>query len=293
MGEKKTGLTPKLPSDDFSSDLIDNLLDGVELPPDPDLFKLDERTIPLAQPIEEKKVIPVARDLYSETPIPERIAVSKKGFSSSSQFEAGFAQTESLAIAQEKILQLEKDNDRLREDSEKISAAAVTVKNKVAELSIAVARLETEKSDMLESAKAEAAILKGQGQFKDKEIYQLRSQLEELETRLQTDFKKIRIRERELENRLEISRAEKTALLRTKDDSILELKRKVDQQHSELENYRSKVIELNKFVELQNDQARRSVRALRLAMTHLDARPDAKEDVAAALKADVPIKKAE
>ena len=90
------------------------------------------------------------------------------------------------------------------------------------------------------------------------------------ETRLKNDFKKIRVKERELENRLELARAEKAALLRSKDEYILDLKRKIDQLQSELDNYRSKVLELNKNLDSNQEQFKRTVRALRLALTNLE-----------------------
>ena len=84
-------------------------------------------------------------------------------------------------------------------------------------------------------------------------------------------MKKVRVRERELENRLELSKMEKVALVRTKDESILELKRKIDLMSVELDNYKTKCIELNQKIESNQEQFSRTVRALRLALTNLEA----------------------
>ena len=63
---------------------------------------------------------------------------------------------------------------------------------------------------------------------------------------------------------------EKEALLRSKDDAILDLKRKLDQLNHDQEAYRQRVAELNSRVESNNDQFARTVRALRLALTNLE-----------------------
>ena len=108
-------------------------------------------------------------------------------------------------------------------------------------------------------------------QQKDGEKIKLRNKVEELENRLSQDMRRIRVRERELENRLELARLEKTALVRTKDESILELKRKIDNLESELETYRNKIVELHGRIESNQEQFGRTVRALRLALTNLES----------------------
>ncbi len=89
--------------------------------------------------------------------------------------------------------------------------------------------MEKDKEEIRESSQSEILILKGNLQYKESEVAKARLRVEELESRRKTDFKKIRVRERELENRLELLRAEKSALVRSKDEYILEQKRKIDQ----------------------------------------------------------------
>jgi hypothetical protein len=126
-------------------------------------------------------------------------------------------------------------------------------------------------------------ILKGSLRYKEEEAIKARVKIDELETRLKSDFKKIRVRERELENRLELLRAEKVALVRSKDDYILDQKRKIEQISQELDNYRNKCLELNKALEANQDQFKRTERALRLALTNLEVKEESL----------MPIKKAE
>ncbi len=88
--------------------------------------------------------------------------------------------------------------------------------------------------------------------------------------RLSTNIQKIRVRERELENRLELVKMESQALVRNKDEIILDLKRQFDQLNMELDNYRSKGHDLNKQLTDKQDMLRRTVKALRIALSMLE-----------------------
>ena len=89
-------------------------------------------------------------------------------------------------------------------------------------------------------------------------------------------MKKIRIRERELENRLELIRAEKNTLTKSKDDQILDLRRKMDIMQMEVDSYRQKCVDLNKNLETNQDSFKRTTRALRLAMANLELQEENK-----------------
>lgn len=197
--------------------------------------------------------------------------------------DASLVQAESLRLAQHRILELEKENEHLRAENEELASAGEIIRSRADDLTVRISSLEKEKEEIQESAQSEILILKGNLQYKENEVAKARIKIDELETRLKSDFKKIRVRERELENRLELLRAEKSALVRSKDEYILEQKRKIDQLSQELDNYRKKCLELNKTIEANQDQVKRTERALRLALTNLEAK---EENL-------VPLKKAE
>lgn len=188
--------------------------------------------------------------------------------------DASLQQAENLKIAQQRILDLERENDRLRQENEEVASAADIIRSRLEELSAKITAQEREKAEMQEASQNEIMILKGNLQYKESEVAKARLKIDELEVRLRNDFKKIRVKERELENRLELARAEKAALVRAKDENILELKRKIDQQQSEIDNYREKLLELNKTIEANQEQFKRTVRALRLALSNLEATDD-------------------
>ncbi len=212
--------------------------------------------------------------------VPAQVAVGAPRRSSGGQsmaastVEAHLLQSENLRLAQQKILELEKEIDRLRKENDELFSAGQFIKDKSETWQSQVLGLEQEKRELKETLQSEILILKGQIQYKDNQVRETRTKNEELEARLKTDFRKIRVRERELENRLELSIAEKAALVRAKDESILDLKRKLDQTGLEVESYRLKIQELNRTLEVNQDQFKKTVRALRLALAQLEVKDE-------------------
>lgn len=201
-----------------------------------------------------------------------------------SAYEAQFLQAENLKIAQQRIIELEKDIERLRKESEILSSANEISKNKIEDLLAKVQAIEKQKFELKETNESELQIFKYGLIAKDNEIQRLRSKVEELEGRLANDLRKIRVRERELENRLELSKLEKTALIRTKDETILELKRRSDSLEGDIESFQHKIIELNQKIEGNQDQFSRTVRALRIALTNLEVNENTSSITLAPLK---------
>lgn len=226
-----------------------------------------ERTIAVTAFAQKKKAFPEEKVIVGSFKAP-----STKNQQVYTSVDASLAQAESLKLAQQRILQLEKEVDRLRQENDDLATAAEIIKFRADELENKLVTSEQEKNEVHEQAHSEIMILKGNLQHRDSELAKARIKTEELETRLKSDFKKIRSKERELENRLELMRAEKQALIRAKDDHLLELQRKMDQMKAELDNYRVKISELNKSMDFQNEQIKRTVRTLRLALTNLDAK---------------------
>jgi chromosome segregation ATPase len=205
----------------------------------------------------------------------------------SSAYEAQFQQAENLKIAQQRIVELEKDIERLRKENEVLISAGEIAQQKLEDLSLQFSNLERAKHDLKEQSESELRIFRDGLQVKDSEILRLRNKVDELESRLANDLKKIRVRERELENRLELAKMEKSALSRSKDETILDLKRRVDHLNSEIENYKDRVLDLNQKLEANHEQFGRTVRALRIALTNLEVNENTSSITIA------PIKKAE
>lgn len=207
------------------------------------------------------------------TGVEDKIFMTSKTYKSNTSqvsIDASLAQAENLRIAQNRILDLEKEIERLRQENDEILTATEIIRNKSEEFTLRVSELEKENQELKTEFKNENSILKGSLVFKESENAKLQEKIEELELRIKNDFKKIRIRERELENRLELLKAEKQAVVKSKDDLLLELQRKNDISKSELETYRNKVQELNKTIESYQNQIKITVRTLRLALSHVE-----------------------
>lgn len=200
---------------------------------------------------------------------------SMRSTAGSNSTEAALAQSESLRIAQARLLELEKEIERLRVQNEELGAAAETLRRRADELLAVNNRREADYQNAIASFDQEKQILTSSKEALGRDAEQMRRRNEELELRLSSNIQKIRVRERELENRLELIKMESQALIRSKDEMILELKRQIDQLNIELNNYRNKNQELNRQTNDKQEMLRRTVKALRLALSMLEGEEDA------------------
>jgi hypothetical protein len=192
---------------------------------------------------------------------------------------AALAQSENLRIAQGRILELEREVERLRIENEELAAAGETFRRKSDELKSKADDLDNRYQNAVSTHAQEKTLLLENKDSLRQELGQLKARNEELEVRISTNIQKIRVRERELENRLELVKMEGAALVRSKDEIVLDLKRQIDQLSLELNNYRSKSQELNRMILDKQDILRRTVKALRLALTMLEGDEESSQPV--------------
>ncbi len=197
--------------------------------------------------------------------------IAAGGFSSA---EAQLKQSENLRIAQMRITELEQELERIRRENEKLATAGETLRRRTDDLISKAENLEISSKEQQRIFEEEKKVYRGQLQQKDREAMELRGRLEEMESRLESNFKKIRVRERELEHRLEIVKMESATLVSTKDKMILELKRQIDQLTHENDYGKQKAQELFNQYKDKQETARRVVRALRIALTILEGDED-------------------
>lgn len=202
---------------------------------------------------------------------PARVAVS------GNPTEAILTQSENLRIAQQRILELEQELQRLRSDSEELAAAGETMRRKADEMTARAENLSSKYENLRSTSEEERDLLSKALDAKSRELEKVRTKLDEMDGRLSNNIQKIRVRERELENRLELVKMEGTALIRNKDEIILDLKRQIDQMNLELDNFRSKGQELNRQLGDKQELLRRTVKALRIALSMLEG--DEADDV--------------
>lgn len=276
MGEKKG----KALAMELIDDLLNDKTEAVK-PTEPEAKQTDDETERLSEsqmhqalhkPVERKE--PEPKETEAVRASVGRFA-SMRSTAGSNSTEAALAQSESLRIAQGRLLELEKEIERLRVQNEELGAAAETLRRRADELLAVNNRREADYQNAIGSFEQEKQILTTSKEAIGREAEQLRRRNEEMELRLSSNIQKIRVRERELENRLELIKMESQALIRSKDEMILELKRQIDQLNIELNNYRNKNQELNRQTNDKQEMLRRTVKALRLALSMLEGEEDA------------------
>lgn len=192
--------------------------------------------------------------------------------------EASLKQSESLRIAQTRIHELEQELDRVRRENEKLASAGETLRRRTDELLARTEILETQTRESQKIHDEEKKVLRGQLAAKEREGVELRAKLEEMESRLEGNFKRIRVRERELEHRLEIVKMESATLVSTKDEMIMRLKREIDQLKFETDNGKVRSQELYNQYREKQETIGRVVRALRIALTILEGDEDGQKN---------------
>jgi DNA repair exonuclease SbcCD ATPase subunit len=231
----------------------------------------------------------IVGELNSESTKSQTIGMSRVANPTRPQFsnpENPLIHAENLRLSQQRITELEREIERLREENETLSSGHGSARQKLEEYEDKLVKLERERVEMHSQFETQIRIYKDSLEEKDKEMLKMRRRLDEAENRISLDLRKIRNRERELENRLELAKLEKNAVTRVKDETILELKAKLDQIQQDHEQNMFKNVELAKRVEAGQDQLNRTVRALRLALTNLEANDNTDLTL-------VPVKKAE
>lgn len=185
--------------------------------------------------------------------------------------EGSLSRFENLRIAQEKILSLEYQIDKIREENIELSVASENLMKRYD-------ATYSEKEDLrklieikVSQYETEIDLLKDAIVNKDAENIKLKERNENMSTKVSANMQKIKMRERELENRLELVKIENSTLLRNKNEMILDLKRNIDQLNMELEKYRKKGQELNRQLDERKDILNRTVKTLRISLTMLES----------------------
>jgi hypothetical protein len=201
--------------------------------------------------------------------------------------EITLRQAEHLKIAQKRVQELEMELDKMQRQNEELLSAAETLKAAKEDLERGFEKLKLDLINAKETSKAELQILRDTMAHKDQQIKELSAQKQELQERLDQSFKQVRKRERELEHRLEILKLDGQAVLRSKDEALLELKEKVDSLEFEKEKLGKRNYTLHQELQEQEAVLRRVTRALRLALVQLEGESGEGGD-----ETPVPLKKA-
>jgi hypothetical protein len=184
--------------------------------------------------------------------------------------EAAIKQSEFLRIAQVKVKSLEKQVDELKSENETLSAGAIILQKKFDQLTQKLDTIKMDQKAQIDNYKDELVLKDRINQELEKEKDLLQRKNDEFASLMSEKIHHVRVRERELENRLQILQHEGDVVITNKDEVILDLKKQMDQLHYEMESYKAQARELNQQIQGQKEQIRRSTKALRLALTLLE-----------------------
>jgi chromosome segregation ATPase len=216
-----------------------------------------------AAPVAEHKTSPGPNSTVNRFPTQRANLV----FNDVSTLMAG---SEAVRVAQTRIKTLEAEKEHIRVEMEQLITSSETLQRRYNELKAQNESLERKHREKLDITEDEKAVLKTRLKAKEEELISIKRENEDLLSRFQSDLRKIRVRERELEHRQEMIRAEMVTVVAGKDEVIVELKRSLEKLHFELDNFRAKSADLNTKINEFYDRNHRTVKALRLALSVLE-----------------------
>lgn len=176
-----------------------------------------------------------------------------------------------ISFAQDKIKSLEKEAAGLREETQELALAGSHFKALADEREQRNRTLEAKVSELQSTSVEEKKILNDALAAKETKIGLLQERVESLELELESKYNRLRVRERELESRLEILKQEQDAVFSSKDDMILRVKKQNNALTSDLERARSQTQKASEQLQEKEDALRRTIKALKLSLTMLES----------------------
>lgn len=222
----------------------------------------------------QAKASPAAKDYHEEVKVsyglPAKQQVPRSTVDDFDGDDGHLKQSEHLRIAQRKINDLEDEVAKLRRENEDLASAGETFKKLNDEYYSEIENLKSKLHDNKLTSNQEIKLLKRIHQTKDKQINELKQEIDEYKSRIDNNFNRVRKREKDLEHRLEIAKIEEAAVVKSKDQLILDLKRRIDEISNESDNFRKKSQENYKELQKKQQVVRGVIRALRIALTKLE-----------------------
>ncbi|MDE0119400.1 MAG: hypothetical protein OXM55_05270 [Bdellovibrionales bacterium] len=175
-------------------------------------------------------------------------------------------QSENLRVAQDRIIELEAEIDRLRTENEELIATGDIFRERLDKVIAQNDNLKKVYEENREEFQNEKRTLTDTLNDQSREIEKMIIKNKELEKRLSSNIQQIRVRERELENRLELMKLDNQTLAREKDRYILDLKRNIDKIKMDLDSQKNKYNEVSHKLEGYRNQNRRVTRGLQMIL---------------------------
>lgn len=184
--------------------------------------------------------------------------------------EAALKQSEYLKLAQERVSHLEAKIDELTVENETLASSAHVLQRKhdevLSKYDNLVQQMKSEKESFRDDLILKDRVIKEL----EKENENLKKKNDEFQAIMNERIQQVRMRERELMNRLEILQLEEDAVISNKDEILINLKKQIDKLNYELESYKAQGRQMNAEIQSQKEQVRKTVKALKLALNILE-----------------------
>lgn len=163
-----------------------------------------------------------------------------------------------------KIAKLEEERNGYQQDY-------VTMKADLDDKKIEVSLIKKRHADESNNLRYQLSLSEDKRAMLEEKNKLLRQEFDKLSQKVRVDFSKIQMREKELENQLELLKSDSEVQIRNRDNKILDLKRRIDTLEFDMENITHKESESrNVKLELEN-KLDKTIKTLRLAITSLEA----------------------
>lgn len=234
--------------------------------------------------IEMQSQIEEAEELAPPVPVSKAKLTSKKATASSSRTQYDDHQ-EYVDYHDDELLKLSSTIRSLRDDREillvKIAKLEeerngyqqdyVTMKADLDDKKIEISLIKKRHADENNNLRYQLSLSEDKRAMLEEKNKLLRQEFDKLSQKVRVDFSKIQMREKELENQLELLKSDSEIQIRNRDSKILDLKRKIDTLEFDMENITHKESESrNVKLELEN-KLDKTIKTLRLAITSLEA----------------------
>lgn len=179
--------------------------------------------------------------------------------------------TAQLSYAKEELEKYEAAVKRSSLEKEDLYHQISDLKNRVNEQDQELQHAGKSRDGELEQLRFEVKTKIDRIKFLEDRLSDSAQQYEKLKERVRLDIRKIRVREKELESKLEILKKDSETLIAARENKILELKRKVDLLEFNYDTLQDKNEQERQNVEKANEKIERILKVLKLALGVVEA----------------------
>ena len=171
-----------------------------------------------------------------------------------------------LKIAEKKIKKLEDSNAQLCLENQKLVLSGEALQDSLDKLSREYQAIKSDYGEGKQSWVDQKKLLEKALEEQNLEIKNLKSKTTALEKHLERDVKKVRVKERELENKLELKKNEIQSIVRDKDKILLKLKMELDLLKEKINFHEVDKRKIEEMMENNKEKSHRVIRALQMCL---------------------------